>query len=316
MKKLQFLTVAILFFISMLFIGIIPATAEMEPQVSSTSVMATKDAHVDESNPDSNYGSSNTFYIGRGLSGKLYESYFYFPLNDIPDDDAEISIDILAVYEDMSLTVTLITENWNENSITWNNKPTHGEIITTFYVAAAQFYTIDVSDYIEGDSLSICINATYSGVSDYIVGYTSEWGSDDSKPQITFSGNDDDDDEDDEEIDETNEIDNKNNNVSFVWDLSLIIVVIVVIIFCIASPVLIRLAITKDIIEKIRSKKPKPIGIQKKEIDKSKIVKSEPEKVIIDKSEEKSSIRFCPYCGVKILSNAKHCDLCGKNVSD
>ena len=41
-----------------------------------------------------------------------------------------------------------ISENWNENTITWRNKPEYGELITSFTITdySYQHFTLDLSD--------------------------------------------------------------------------------------------------------------------------------------------------------------------------
>ncbi len=65
----------------------------------------------------------------------------------------------------------LINESWEEwgiGGITWNNKPNHENIISTFSISKDQQTTqkyiyIDVSNYIEGNSLSLCLYADNGG---------------------------------------------------------------------------------------------------------------------------------------------------------
>jgi hypothetical protein len=58
--------------------------------------------------------------------------------------------------------VSLVETSWGESSITWNNKPFHGEIIKKLNMTEEKTYNINVSDYIEGDGISICINTSAS----------------------------------------------------------------------------------------------------------------------------------------------------------
>ncbi|KKL20590.1 hypothetical protein LCGC14_2453950, partial [marine sediment metagenome] len=56
------------------------------------------------------------------------------------------------------LSVYLIEDTWNELTLTWNNKPTKGEMIDSFLASAQKIYTINVSSYIAGkNNISICL---------------------------------------------------------------------------------------------------------------------------------------------------------------
>ncbi len=71
-----------------------------------------------------------------------------------------------SISETFNVTASLITDSWDELTITWLNKPAHREVISTFTVAEGKIYKIDVTDYIAGrDNISICLNA-----SDYLQG--------------------------------------------------------------------------------------------------------------------------------------------------
>jgi len=130
---------------------------------ATTSNLATKDSYVHSNNPTSNYGGKDWLIFGFYFTLYLTEAYIEFDVTSPPSGwtNAEIEINMYSISETTQMTVSLITESWDELTITWMNKPVHGQEITKLTVAAGQVYTIDVTSLIFGrDSLSICINAT------------------------------------------------------------------------------------------------------------------------------------------------------------
>ncbi len=129
---------------------------------ATTSNLATKDSYVNSNNGLLNYGGQDWLIFGFYFGLYLTEAYIEFDISSPPSGwtKPEIEIDIYSISETTQLTVSLITAIWNELTITWMNKPANGQEITKLTVATEQVYTIDVTSFISGSSLSICINAT------------------------------------------------------------------------------------------------------------------------------------------------------------
>ena len=129
---------------------------------STTSNLATKDSYVNSNNGLSNYGGQDWLIFGFYFGLYLTEAYIEFDISLRPSGwtKAEIEIDMYSISETTQLTISLITESWDELTIDWMNKPDHAQEITKLTVATEQVYTIDVTSFISGSSLSICINAT------------------------------------------------------------------------------------------------------------------------------------------------------------
>jgi len=128
---------------------------------ATVSTIVEKDSYVDSYSPDSNNGGKDWLIFGNYILG-WNEAYLYFNFSDKPASwtKAEISIDMYSVSETFDVSASLINDMWDEYTINWLNKPEHGEIITTFTVAEGKVYTIDISNYIEGGGISICLNAS------------------------------------------------------------------------------------------------------------------------------------------------------------
>lgn len=142
--------------------------------IRTISTIADEDSFVDAKNPTTNYGTHVSFEVGvHTLSSS--EALFHFDFSDKPTDwtKAEISLYINYISGPIDVDVYLITESWNEDKVKWTNKPSHGQKITSLTVdAQSKYYNIDVSNYISGDGISICLSSSDSSV--YLMGYTKE----------------------------------------------------------------------------------------------------------------------------------------------
>ncbi|MEE9376622.1 MAG: DNRLRE domain-containing protein [Candidatus Lokiarchaeia archaeon] len=131
---------------------------------SEIATLSDKDSYVQSMFNTTNSGDSIWVFFGYNLNfNEFDEAYIHFNFSAKPEnwEKAEISIDA-TMFGQFNATVCLITDNWGEGTITWVNKPLHGEIITTFEVTGTAFYKFDISNYIQGDSISVCINASNS----------------------------------------------------------------------------------------------------------------------------------------------------------
>lgn len=160
--------------------------------ITTKSTIADKDSYVDSSNPTSNYGGQDWLIFGDYITS-WREAYLNFDFSDKPSEwtKAEISIDMYYISETFNITVSLIEDNWGETTITWLNKPDHGEIIANLTVSEEKIYKIDVSEFISGDGISICINASDFLQNGYVQGSSSEgyFFSEDA-PQLIWTYND------------------------------------------------------------------------------------------------------------------------------
>lgn len=147
--------------------SIVLATIFITPVRAVTTEITTiseKDSYVESMLNTTNNGDS--IWVLFGYNSNLFEfdeAYIHFNFSDKPEnwEKAEISIDA-TMFGQFNATVCLITDNWGEGTITWANKPLHGEVITTFEVTGTAFYRFDISNYIQGDNISICLNSSNS----------------------------------------------------------------------------------------------------------------------------------------------------------
>ncbi|MHA1933208.1 MAG: CBM96 family carbohydrate-binding protein, partial [Promethearchaeota archaeon] len=124
--------------------------------------IADRDAYVQSDTPDMNYGNDALLLLFN--TGSNRETYIYFNFADKPEyvAKAEIIIQVIGATDSLEITTFLIEEVWSELGITWNNKPAYGEIISTFTVLPDDDfwhfnYSIDVTRYINGNGISICL---------------------------------------------------------------------------------------------------------------------------------------------------------------
>ncbi len=127
------------------------------------------DSYVYLNKPDSNYGLLPVLWV-ENINGIQCESYIRFDTSNRTSNwiKAEVSLSLYRASEDTDLTVCLINESWEVLGITWNNKPKHENIISTFSISKDQQTTqkrvyIDVSNYIQGNNLSLCLYADNGG---------------------------------------------------------------------------------------------------------------------------------------------------------
>ncbi len=138
---------------------------------STTTTVADKDSYVTTyyGLENENFGQKDYLDIGFQRYLSLNISYLHFSFKDKPTDwqMAEISIYISEFsiecpyppycIEEVSFKVYLIEESWNESTITHDNQPSQEDVITTLNVSKVGFYKIKISDYIDGNEISIRI---------------------------------------------------------------------------------------------------------------------------------------------------------------
>ncbi len=163
------------------------------------SATAHEDAYVDNSTTHRsiNYG-NDVLMVGNctTLSGwDFTEAYLNFTCANRPTGwtKAEIWLTVYAVNgPDIGLDVTmcLVTQEWDESTITWNNKPPHGSWICDLYIDSAILYKIDISSMPSlntMDSISVCLNASDATQRDRIGVTNSENGVPSAIPQLVWT---------------------------------------------------------------------------------------------------------------------------------
>lgn len=159
----------LLLFLSFLVMiaGIIPARAMTDQR---NPVM---DASVSVYYPNTNYGSNDFLDVGADIYDYQEETYIKFL---IPNYETKILGIYIETYwysfsSETSLSVSACQVNnfWNEYTITWNDRPSHGAVIDNDpNLADGEYFiiNIDVSTVTEGEYFSLCIyeNTPYKPV--------------------------------------------------------------------------------------------------------------------------------------------------------
>jgi hypothetical protein len=120
-----------------------------------------KDASVDDTWPNTNWGDTSTLlYIGNATFLRIYRSYLQFDLSSVPLNAVILDADLVLYYGFSGVISSLpiglyeVTESWEENAITWNNQPansTEVEDIQNIPTSPIDdFVSWDVSDLVKG----------------------------------------------------------------------------------------------------------------------------------------------------------------------
>lgn len=161
MKKLGIIVLFGIFLSIGLFLSI-PKVKAIEREHSTTSE-ANKDTYVWSSEGYTNFDEENPLLFGE-FHQTWHEIYVHFNLNDKPENwsKAELNfmVDWLILSQEVNVSLVLIQDPWNEALLTWNNRPSHSEIIKTFSVRENSQYIVDITKYITGEGISLCINAS------------------------------------------------------------------------------------------------------------------------------------------------------------
>jgi len=143
---------------------------------TTTTIYPTDDSYVygyGTSNQNNNYGSSSYLYSGWGsCSNYHYRTYLKFNLNQIP---ACVAIDSSNFYMYLISTTScsslypyetnLVSDNWNEGSITWNNAPTNFQYISqnSQCTTGSQMWPVTdatIQEYQSDSTLSLAVKRT------------------------------------------------------------------------------------------------------------------------------------------------------------
>lgn len=155
-KKLSILILGIFF--ASLILSATPACAEEKKYTT-----ADADTYVDDRYPTTNFGYSQSLIVCISTAifiGYVAEAYLYFNLAGKPDSWMKVEIEITLFVksaEPFDVILYLITEEWDEYTLTWNNKPSGGENIITLNIHDSFKIFFDISDYVRGDGMSICL---------------------------------------------------------------------------------------------------------------------------------------------------------------
>lgn len=161
-KKIIFLGLSALLWISLLNLSVIV-------QASSTVLYPMDDSYVDSGEPDRNRGDSRFLNSGKWAGeNREMQAYISFDISSVSSEwiEAKLSLTFWLTIKTVDVDIVKISDNWNEETITWNNKPAHGATLLTMTVGESSETTklLDLSSHLEWDFIynrdvfSICIH--------------------------------------------------------------------------------------------------------------------------------------------------------------
>ncbi|NJE31112.1 DNRLRE domain-containing protein [Thermococcus sp. 18S1] len=148
---------------TLLILSIVPNVAFHAVSAATTTVQInpTDDAYVKDTTPDTNYGSYGSLYVGTYYKDHANErAYLKFDLSSIPDNAVIVSAVLRAyTYSGAYSTPVNISayavsdDSWTEDSITWNTKPSAGELLDKDLVDTdgRHWSTWNVTDFVKGE---------------------------------------------------------------------------------------------------------------------------------------------------------------------
>lgn len=270
----------------------------------TVSTVSSKDTYVDSSKPSSNFGGEEILFVG-GQSDHLHESYFCFGFGDKPADyqKAEITLDIFHIKQTTNINIHIITETWEEYTLTWNNKPAKNTKIITLQLTSDGWHIIDITNFISDEpsitSISICVSVQ-TITDDYVVigsreadgGFFGEYIYYQSYPQLIWTY----------EAVVSESDDNGDGDKKPVPDVigGIFSFIMVMIITFIIIGLIIILAIPFLIIPFIRRTKQKQKQQQRQDIV-----------INIPDTQQTTTMKYCSSCNEKINQNIRFCTYCG-----
>lgn len=133
-------------------------------QASNTILYPNKDSYVNSYEPNKNFGDRiniecGTFYVPMTGTTFFCEAYICFDLSEIDTGwkKVEICLKFNFLSDFMDFDLYEISENWEESSITWSNKPSVGKDLLSFRVEYDSEIIIDITSHLSNSEFSICI---------------------------------------------------------------------------------------------------------------------------------------------------------------
>ena len=159
-------------------------------------LFSTEDAYVWKKMPYNNYGNDVILMVGKekGSKGEA-QTYIRFNLSVIPTENiinATLKLycfDLGSAAKNGKFSVHKVTENWDESTINWNNKPDFEAIATdTVKISDSGNWvewnvTEDVISMKSGNNYGWCIKYE-KNVKDFAQFYSSEYNNPDVRPQL------------------------------------------------------------------------------------------------------------------------------------
>lgn len=166
------------------------------PARQITIINPSADAYVDESIPNTNYGSAQLLFAGpQGSKGNNMDLQFFmkFDLSAFTGKTISRALLVLFRQRDASavLKMSLLTSSWNENNVTWNTSPFDASVFKTFTVdggGVSLDITQQVKDWISGitpnHGVQIRSDFNQASSNNYHGFYSREWANGEQRPKL------------------------------------------------------------------------------------------------------------------------------------
>lgn len=134
----------------------------MSPLVCAgiTKIYPSDDAYVEMENPNTNYGTETTLRVGHELSHGTDRAYLKFDLSSLNGKtitSAKLSIFSMPENGEIAKLFFVSNNNWNEESIKWNNKPTETNLIESKTITSSGRYLFNILSYIQNSQISLML---------------------------------------------------------------------------------------------------------------------------------------------------------------
>ncbi len=163
----------------------------------TVSGIAEQDAITSTGLPGTPIGMQDGLEAGYNIASNYLESYLYFNFTNKPINylKAELSLYFWGKAfpgPELNLTICLIEESWDEQTITWNNAPSKGQVLGyhIYNNDAPGVYKLDISSIVDGrTNLSVCV---YMEMDNFVENSAPFYSSEDylmqeQAPQITWT---------------------------------------------------------------------------------------------------------------------------------
>ncbi|MFX1428325.1 MAG: GTP-binding protein [Promethearchaeota archaeon] len=143
-----------------------------------------QDAYVYEYHPNTNYGQESQIFVGNYEFGKT-EAFYQFDLSGHSDELKEVNLAVRFDFASYPVNVgaCIIFDNWDETSITWNNKPNKTALYGHILCDGFDFNVPIKPKYFINNQITICLYGIGGGSDGYLLGNSKE-SNDDNLPLV------------------------------------------------------------------------------------------------------------------------------------